>query len=69
MGAEANTKKLRLDYSLLEKNRKKAIRGVITDELSVDDLRLLLQRYSERDAEGKFREYCGAIQQVIQKQI
>lgn len=68
-GAEETIKMLRLDYTLLEKNRKQAIRGVIPDELTIDDLRLLLQRYGERDAEGKFREYCGAIQQVIRQQI
>lgn len=69
LGAETTIKKLRLDYSLLEKNRKKAILGVIPDELTVDDLRLLLRRYGERNAEGKFREYCGAIIQVIKQQI
>jgi uncharacterized protein (TIGR02646 family) len=72
-GAQETIKRLRLDYSLLEKNRKDAIRGAIFgdgyDMPTGEDLRILIQAYENRDSEGKFHPYCIAVLQVMREYV
>jgi uncharacterized protein (TIGR02646 family) len=63
-GATMTIESLGLNCSLLTKNRREAIWAVI-DECSEDDLRMIYQHYIDRDTDGKFREYCVAVRQVV----
>jgi uncharacterized protein (TIGR02646 family) len=70
-GAKATIEKLRLNYSLLIKNRKAAITDATFDIDTLTDAQIVerFREFSERDADGKFKEYCTAVQQVLSRLV
>lgn len=70
-GAKATIEKLYLNYSLLIKNRKAAIIDATLDLASLTDSQIVerYKEFSERNSDGKFKEYCIAVQQVLSRLV
>jgi uncharacterized protein (TIGR02646 family) len=70
-GAKRTIENLGLSHTLLEKNRRVVIEEAIRDLqiLSDDEIAQRYYEYTNRGAEGKFKEYCVAVQQSFKRQI
>jgi uncharacterized protein (TIGR02646 family) len=70
-GAEETIKRMSLDCSLLEKNRKAAIVDATRDLATLTDAQIVerYREFSKRDSNGKFKKYCIAVQQVLSRLV
>lgn len=70
-GAEKTIESLGLDYTLLVKNRKAAIIDATRDLQMLPDQEIAqrFREFSARSADGRFKEYCVAVKQVLSRLV
>jgi uncharacterized protein (TIGR02646 family) len=69
--ARATIHRLRLDHPRLNASRKASIEGILEgiENLSVDEIKTLIQAYDQLDAEGKYVKFCAAIRYTLHRYL